>query len=78
MIGCFYTEDAVVGGDVDLDHDVPLMQFIEECLRIALIHDVYTVSDALGVAELHCLANMEGEPCGWHKPRSQFARVREM
>ena len=54
-------EDDVVGGEVDLDHDVAVGHLFEQRLRVVLVHDVDAVADAFGVAEVDGLADVEAE-----------------
>ena len=68
-------EDAVVGGEVDLDHDVAVGQLGEKGLRVALVHDVDAMADALGVAEVDGLVDVEGKACGRDEAGSEFAGV---
>ena len=68
-------EDAVVGGEVDLDHDVALGELGEEGFWVALVHDVDAVADAFGVAEVDGFADVEAETGGRDKAGGQLASV---
>ena len=68
-------EDAFVGAKVDFDHDVPGGELLEQGGGVVLIHDVDAVADALGVAELDGLADVEAKAFGRDKAGSEFAGV---
>ncbi len=64
MVVALDAEDDIVGGKVDFDHDVFGGELLEKLVRVILIHDVDTVADALGVAEIHCLTDVELQTMG--------------
>jgi hypothetical protein len=69
-------EDDIVRGEVDFYHDVPVGHLLQEPVRSVLIHDVGTVADALGVAEIDGLADVEAETFGRDKAGREFSCVK--
>ena len=71
----FDAEDAGVGGEVDLDHDVLVGHLFEERVGVVFVEHVDAVADALGVAEVDGFADVEAEAVGRDHAGGEFAGV---
>jgi len=76
MMVAFDAEDAFVGAEVDLDHDVVLSELFHQRGDVVFKHDVDAVTDAGGVAEFDGLADVEAEALGRDLAGSEFAGVK--
>jgi len=68
-------EDALIGTEVDLDHDVALGHFLEELLSVGFVESVDAVADAFGVAEFDGLTDVEAQALGRDEAGRKFAGV---
>ena len=71
----FDSENAGVGGEVDLDHDVLVGHLFKEGVWVVFVEDVNAVADALGVAEVDGFAYVEAEAFEWDEAGSELSGV---
>ena len=75
VVVAFDAEDALVGAEVDFNHDVFAGHFAEKLRGVVLVHDIDAVAEALGVAELDGLADVEAEAFRRDEAGGEFAGV---
>ena len=75
MVRAFDAENSFVGAEVDLHHHVLPRHLLQQRRGVVLVHHVHAVADALGVPQLHGLANVEAQALGRHQARRQLAGV---
>src|ERR1017187_9442384 len=62
VVAALDSQYPLVGAEIDFDHHVLPGQLREQGRAIVLVHDVYPVTDALGVSPLERLADVEAKP----------------
>src|ERR1700691_1108011 len=70
------SENFVVAGQVDLDHDMPGRHFLQELVGIIFIHDVHSMTDALRVTYFDRFANVTLEAFGRDHAKCEFAGMK--
>jgi len=75
VIGAFYAQNAIVRAEIGLHHHVLRGHLLEQAGGIVLIGQIDAVADALGVAQLDGLADVEAQPIGRRQARRQLAGV---
>jgi hypothetical protein len=78
VVGALDAQNAFVGAEVDLDHHVLLRQFLQQGRGVVLVHHVDAVADALGVAQLDGLADVEAQALGRHQAGASSPACRLM
>jgi len=75
VVVAFDAEDALVGAEVDFNHDVFAGHFAEKLRGVVLVHDIDAVADAQGVADFDGLADVEAEAFRRDEAGGEFAGV---
>ncbi len=73
VVGTLDAKDSFVGTEVDFDHHVLAGQLREQRRGVVFVHYVHAVANALGMAQIDGLANVETQTLRWHKARGQLA-----
>ena len=75
MVFALDAQNHIVGGEVDLHHNVFRGKLLQQFVRTVFIHHIHPMTDALRVAQFDGFANMEFQSIRRHQSRREFARV---
>jgi len=75
MLVALDAQNALVGAQVDFDHDMLLSQLLQQLRCVVFIHNVDAVADALRMTQFNSLADVEAQTFGWDETGRQLAGV---